>query len=137
MASKGAIWVTIGLATLGLVLLFGGFMAWTGLGLPFAKLDPLKLPEFFWYYRHDRRVIRWLAIGMAIAAVVVIGGVVAFLRRPRALHGDARFARETEIRREGMRDSDGIVLGRKRGRYLIFGGNEHVLLEAPTRSGKG
>jgi type IV secretion system protein VirD4 len=137
MASKGAIWVTIGLATLGLVLLFGGFMAWTGLGLPFAKLDPLKLPEFFWYYRHDRRVIKWLAIGMAIAAVVVIGGVVAFLRRPRALHGDARFARETEIRREGMRDSDGIVLGRKRGRYLIFGGNEHVLLEAPTRSGKG
>lgn len=137
MASKGAIWVTIGLATLGLVLLFGGFMAWTGLGLPFAKLDPVKLPGFFWYYRHDRRVIKWLAIGMAIAAVVVIGGVVAFLRRPRALHGDARFARETEIRREGMRDSDGIVLGRKQGRFLIFGGNEHVLLEAPTRSGKG
>ena len=137
MASKAAIWVTIGLATLGLILLFGGFMAWTGLGLPFAKLEPMKLPEFFWYYRHDRRVIKWLVIGMAIASVVVIGGVVAFLRRPPALHGDARFARETEIRREGMRDSDGIVLGRKRARYLIFGGNEHVLLEAPTRSGKG
>lgn len=137
MAAKGAIWIATGLATLALILLFGGFMAWTGLGLPFAKLDPLKLPEFFWYYRHDRRVIKWLAIGMAIATIVVVGGMIAFLRRPRALHGDARFAREPEIRREGMRDTDGIVLGRKRGRYLIFGGNEHVLLEAPTRSGKG
>ncbi len=71
MASKAALWVTIGLATLGLILLFGGFMAWTGLGLPFAKLEPMKLPEFFWYYRHDRRVIKWLVIGMAIATALL------------------------------------------------------------------
>lgn len=137
MVSKAAIWSAIGLATLALILLFGAFMAWTGLGLPFAKLEPQSLPEFFWYYRHDRRVIKWLAIGTAISTIVVVGGAIAFLRRPRPLHGEARFAREPEIRREGLRATDGIVLGRKRGRYLVFGGNEHVLLEAPTRSGKG
>lgn len=62
---------------------------------------------------------------------------IGILRRGPALHGTARFAREGEIRREGLRDAAGIVVGRKAGRFLIFGGSEHVLLEAPTRAGKG
>src|SRR3546814_10764911 len=54
----------------------------------------------------------------------------------RALHGAARFAREGEIKRHGFRARSGIVLGRKSGRFLTFGGSEHVIVEAPTRSGK-
>src|SRR3546814_16454 len=73
---------------------------------------------------------------MAGAAVVALL-VLTILRRGPSLHGRARFAREGEIRREGLRAPSGIVVGRKAGRFLIFGGNEHVLLEAPTRAGKG
>src|SRR3546814_21039417 len=55
----------------------------------------------------------------------------------RAMHGAARFAREGEIKRHGFRARSGIVLGRKSGRFLTFVGSEHVIVEAPTRSGKG
>lgn len=57
---------------------------------------------------------------------------------PRALHGDARFARRAEVRRAGLLAEDpfGIVIGRVRGRLLRLGGERHVILAAPTRSGK-
>src|SRR3546814_15271164 len=41
------------------------------------------------------------------------------------------------IKRQGLCAVSGIVLGRKRGRVLTFGGSGHVIVEAPTRSGKG
>src|SRR3546814_15471952 len=41
------------------------------------------------------------------------------------------------MKRHGFRAGSGIVLGRKRGRFLTLGGSEHVIVEAPTRSGKG
>ncbi|MDX7324873.1 type IV secretory system conjugative DNA transfer family protein, partial [Providencia rettgeri] len=49
------------------------------------------------------------------------------------------------IRYAGFRASDGIVLGKKgrallgfgRSKFLTFGGSEHCIVEAPTRSGKG
>src|SRR3546814_14159063 len=73
-----------------------------------------------------------------MAGAVVVGLLaIGILRRGPSLHGRARFAREGEIRREGLRATSGIVVGRKAGRFLIVGGNEHVLLEAPTRAGKG
>src|SRR3546814_9693430 len=57
-------------------------------------------------------------------------------------HGEARFAREGEIRKAGLRAKKGIVLGRVRNGFfdngfLMVGKMEHVLLEAPTGSGKG
>src|SRR3546814_19069365 len=58
-------------------------------------------------------------------------------KRKPPLHGAARFAKDSEIRRAGFRANDGIVLGKKGGKSLTFGGNEHCIVEAPTRSGKG
>src|SRR3546814_6793886 len=58
-------------------------------------------------------------------------------KRKPPLHGAARFAKDSEIRRAGFRANDGIVLGKKGGKFLTFGGNEHCIVEAPTRSGKG
>src|SRR3546814_9871582 len=60
-----------------------------------------------------------------------------FRSRGAPLHGAARFARESEIKRHGFRAGSGIVLGRKRGRILTVGGSEHVIVQAPTRSAKG
>jgi type IV secretion system protein VirD4 len=96
-----------------------------------------QVPRFFWYYRGDPLIHTWLGRGAMIGGLVVVLSLLVILRRGVSLHGAARFASEREIRKEGLRADTGIILGRKGGRYLVFGGSEHVLLEAPTRGGKG
>jgi type IV secretion system protein VirD4 len=87
----------------------------------------------------ERRRLQFAAVA-ALAAVFVLPGLAlanaAGARRPT--HGDARFARADEIRAAGLFTSErGIIVGRDRGRYLVYGGQQFVLLAAPTRSGKG
>ncbi|NML91677.1 type IV secretory system conjugative DNA transfer family protein [Sphingobium sp. TB-6] len=124
-------------AVLLLLCLTGSIVAWFALGLPASAYDPLKMPAFFWYYRGDPVVQKGLAGGMAAGSLLSGLLLYWFVTRKPPLHGAARFAREREIVRHGFRGKDGIVLGKKSGRYLIFEGNEHCIVEAPTRSGKG
>ena len=112
-------------------------IGWMVLGLPVAAYDPLKMAQFIWYYRGDPRVVRAMAGGLAGGLTLLVGLVYALWARGAPLHGAARFASEREIKRHGFRSASGIVVGRKGGRFLTFGGSEHVLVEAPTRSGKG
>ena len=130
-------WLVGGPLAVIMALLVASMIAWLILSLPVAAYDPLKMPRFFWYYRGDPIVVRALAGGAISGTLLLV--VLAYLvlaRRP-ALHGAARFATERELRRQGFRAPAGIILGRKSGRFLTFGGSEHVLVEAPTRSGKG
>lgn len=120
-----------------LVFLITSIVAWFVLGLPASSFDPLKMPSFFWYYRGDPVVLKALAAGLVVGLLVAGLLLFFFLRRKPPLHGAARFAKESEIRGNGFRDDDGIVVGKKGGKFLIFGGNEHCIVEAPTRSGKG
>lgn len=120
-----------------LVFLIASIIAWFVLGLPASKFDPLKMPAFFWYYRGDPVVLKALAAGLFGGSLVAGLLLFWFVSRKPPLHGAARFAREGEIRRGGFRANDGVVLGKKGGKFLIFGGNEHCIVEAPTRSGKG
>lgn len=120
-----------------IAFLIASVVAWIYLDLPSAKFDPLKMPEFFWYYRHDPVVLKALGAGLVVG-IAVAGLMLWWLaRRKPPLHGGARFAKEGEIRRAGFRAANGIVLGKKRGKFLTFGGSEHCIVEAPTRSGKG
>lgn len=79
-----------------------------------------------------------LGVGLPL---LVVAPVLWWLWRPRAaaLHGEARFAAGRELSRCGLLADDphGIVLGRHRGRLLKLGGQQFVVLAAPTRSGKG
>lgn len=134
-------------AALGSLLALGGTailaavaatIALAGLRQLSGDLDPAAVPGWFWYFRDDPEVRRWLKVGVLAAcglALVVAIGIATQLRRP--LHGAARWASEGEVRRAGLRSDNGIVLGRKDGRLLVFGGQEHVMLYAPTRTGKG
>jgi len=113
-------------------------VALAGLRQLSGEVDPAAVPAWFWYYRHDPEVQRWSQVGAISAAgigLVIAVGIAGQFRRP--LHGAARWASEAEIRRGGLRAATGIVLGRKAGRLLVFGGQEHVMLYAPTRTGKG
>lgn len=89
-------------------------------------------------YGADKRFDRWLTLS-TLAGLVVSFGALGFVlrRRPLPLHGKASFATEREIAASGLRERQGLLLGRKNGRLLCFGGSEHVLVYAPTRTGKG
>lgn len=119
------------------IFLAGGMVAIVALGQFKPDINPLKLPEYFWFYRDNSLVMGWLFKGMA-GTVAALGLVALIVRnQPRKLHGAARWARGQEVRAAGLLEAKGIILGRYGSRYLRFGGSEHVLLEAPTRSGKG
>src|SRR3546814_5235643 len=53
---------------LGIALAIASMIGWVILGLPVAAYDPLKMPQFFWYYRGDPRVLKAMAGGL-------VGGV--------------------------------------------------------------
>lgn len=134
----GALRLLIGLPLGALIALaIASMIGWLILGLPVAAYDPLKMPEFVWYYRGDPRVVKAMSGGLAGGCLLLAGLGYALWTRAAPLHGNARFASEREIRAHGFRARSGIIVGRKRGRFLTFGGSEHVIVEAPTRSGKG
>lgn len=120
-----------------IALAIASMIGWVILGLPVAAYDPLKMPKFVWYYRGDPHVVKAMAGGLVGGVTLLAGLVYALWSRSAPLHGAARFANERELKRHGFRSAAGIVVGRKGGRFLTFGGSEHVLVEAPTRSGKG
>ncbi|MGV0999575.1 MAG: type IV secretory system conjugative DNA transfer family protein [Fluviibacter sp.] len=66
---------------------------------------------------------------------VVLNGMLQ--KHRRALHGNARWANDKEIRQAGLVQDDGIVIGQHKGEVLHFPGQQFVILAAPTRSGKG
>ncbi|MBJ7409375.1 MAG: type IV secretory system conjugative DNA transfer family protein [Phenylobacterium sp.] len=103
-----------------------------------SNVDLGVLPRWLWYYRGDPEVVRWLKIGAVGSGLfVTMLALAAVLQVRRPLHGAARWAGEGELRKAGLRARRGLLLGRAGGAYLRFGGSEHVLLYAPTRTGKG
>lgn len=59
-------------------------------------------------------------------------------KQKESLHGDAKWASEGTIRKAGLRKKKGLILGRTgQKNYLIIDDFQHVLLFAPTGSGKG
>jgi type IV secretion system protein VirD4 len=119
------------------IFMAGGMVAIVALGQFKPDINPLKLPEYFWFYRDNSMVMGWLLKGMAGTVGAVGLGALIILNQPRKLHGAARWAGQAEVKAAGLLEAKGIILGRKGSQYLRFGGSEHVLLEAPTRSGKG
>lgn len=117
-----------------------------------SKADPrqagLASILHYWALYADDPVLRPRLLGSIAAAgvallVVLPAGLVAAARRPRPLHGDARFASRAEVARAGLlldgrhRGPPAILLGRLGRQFLALPGQLSVMLSAPTRSGKG
>jgi len=140
-ASPGArvAMILLGLLALGgIAAVLTMVIALIGLGRLSPDVDWTRAPAWFWHYRHDPELRRWLAIGAgANGLLLFIVVVFILLSGRRSLHGAARWASGSEIRRAGLRADAGILLGNAGGAPLVFGGPEHVLLHAPTRTGKG
>lgn len=59
-------------------------------------------------------------------------------RKGESLFGNAHWAEEWEIKKAGMFQKEGMLMGEyKKGKYYIIKDYQHVLLFAPTGSGKG
>lgn len=111
-----------------------------------AIATPLSIVDYWKTYSQSpdkfvRVSLQLCALGPWIILAGFIGwAIVAKQNRP--LHGAARFANTAEIRNAGLLDPKGgldktILVGKKNGRYLTYGGYQFVILAAPTRSGKG
>lgn len=124
-------------AVLILCALCAVLIALVGLKQIGPRMEITAVPAWLWYYRGDPLLHLWFKWGALVSGAIAIVILLIILKRGRSLHGEARFARESEIRQEQLRAKSGIIVGQKGGRYLVFGGTEHVLLEAPTRAGKG
>lgn len=94
--------------------------------------------HWLWRSRAEPQVGRWLSAGLVAAFGLGLALAIGIADRFRpSLHGAARWAKEREVARAGLRATSGIVLGRLHGRPLVLGGEEHVVVYAPTRTGKG
>jgi type IV secretion system protein VirD4 len=106
-----------------------------------------SIVQYWGLYAEDPRRRKQLVGSMLLAGVgLILVLPLAFLaaaRKHRPLHGDARFANATEVRRSGLLGGGrkparpSIIVGRYRGRFLALPGQLSVMLSAPTRSGKG
>lgn len=109
--------------------------------------------KFWWQYR-SQITMQWnnyfvvkLFAG-TIAPIILMGIFLILFRAPlmdwrpfkkaESIHGDAKWAGEKDIRKAGLREKKGMLLGRDtKGKLLVAGGWQHALLFAPTGSGKG
>lgn len=122
----------------------GGATFLAGNGLEAKDASPLTLYQYWYYYGNLPKTKLWLigssVIGLVVAAIPFI---LPLIPRKEPLFGNARWANSREIAEAGLFDSDGIIVGVKKGflgltmRYLVFSGAQHVMMSAPTRSGKG
>ena len=119
-------------------------------GLPLEKAGPFTAFRYFPIYKNSPvKSVRLTVIFCAAFPFLVSAGIAVLFYitkyKPRALHGDARFATYMEIKKAGLVARDNydktILVGqyKERGRneYLCYGGYQFVMLAAPTRSGKG
>lgn len=78
-----------------------------------------------------------MELSFCLVVVLCILSLMEIYKDRRALHGDARFATNSEVQEAGLLGKKGIILGKFKGKYLVFDGQQFVMLAAPTRSGKG
>jgi type IV secretion system protein VirD4 len=135
---RAAALAALALAALGLLLFVASNVLLLGLRAHDGGFHLIEIVSNWLRYGADKRLDRWLMLSTLAGLVVSFGMLGAVMRRrPLPLHGKASFANEREIAEAGLRSQQGLLLGRKGGRLLCFGGSEHVLVYAPTRTGKG
>ncbi|WP_162314865.1 type IV secretory system conjugative DNA transfer family protein [Pseudoxanthomonas yeongjuensis] len=142
---------TIFVVAAGLAVLLAGFYLSGYLALIFLKLDTgllkwntypaylkaLDLPQVQPYVG-KLKVAGYVGFGLPLLAYLALL-VLVLKPAKKAMHGDARFANAGDLARQGMFKSsnNGIVVGKFNGKLVRLGGQQFVILAAPTRSGKG
>src|ERR1700751_2796001 len=100
-----------------------------------------------WHTTSPAMFIQPLQVGGALAAVVLVAYIFQLVTRAQALreysdiHGSARWAKLSDIKKAGLLQPQGVYVGEWKNGSKIYtlrhDGPEHVLCYAPPRSGKG
>ena len=108
------------------------------LGFSIEAVRPWSAFEYLAAYGVGSSNARLLGTSFLMACIVaaLVAGAL-WLSKPKNYYGDARWAYQPELANARLLDNDGILLGRQGGRFLRNGEAGHVLVAAPTRSGKG
>jgi len=108
---------------------------------------PLYAPWkfFLWWYAYDAYAREIFETG----ALIFLGGVTlsvatafgfSLWRAREAKHSDtygtARWAASRDVRRLGLTSGDGVILGAWNNQLLRHDGDDHILVVAPTNTGK-
>lgn len=147
------------IALAGVIVVGGLWVATQWAAVALAPLIPLGRPWmqvlgasvyppwqlFAWWFAYEARAPQvfatagLIAIGGGLFAALVSTVVSLADGRSTRLttHGSARWADPQDAAAAGLFAACGVMLGRFHNRYLCHGGPQHVLVEAPTRSGKG
>lgn len=119
------------------------FMAW--IGYKFDDGNALTLYRYWQFYGDDPAIQRKVGWSILIGVVLTAAPIVAIALTPRKKHlfGNAKLASMADVRKAGLLDGEGIILGEKYHffgifrKFLMLPGTTHACLAAPTRSGKG
>ena len=123
---------------LGIWLMAAGAVLLLLLRESLSLLSPLVWIEYAYYYGHMKTVQTDLSLS-ALVGLLPLFAVLAliFKGRRRPLHGIASFATFRHVSKAGLLKHKGVIIGRFGHRLLHYPGDSHVLVAAPTRSGKG
>lgn len=100
---------------------------------------------FIWWFQYDHYARPIFERGGAIvlvSATIAVASAFAFSRwraieeKRSNTYGAARWADSKDIEKFGLTDGDGVILGQWGGEILRHDGDEHVLVVAPTNTGK-
>jgi type IV secretion system protein VirD4 len=124
-----------------------GFQA--ALGAPDAMIlgHPAYAPWRFlvWWFEFDayaRPIFEtggWIVLGFTALAIALAFGFSLWRSRESShsvTYGSARWAGPRDIKRMGLLKGDGVILGAFNRQLLRHDGDEHVLVVAPTNTGK-
>lgn len=121
--------------------IINGYMAIHGMATAYKQYPQYK--QYYFNAEFDAKFYGPLAGGFILALFTLFmmrAPLMDFrpIRKKEKIHGDAKWASEAEIRRAKLRAKKGLLMGRTGVRnYLIIDDFQHVLLFAPTGSGKG
>jgi type IV secretion system protein VirD4 len=102
-------------------------------GFNISEATPISLWTHMMYSGFNDKMF----LALSLPVIAIISFVYWLLHRPRPIYGDARWARKPEIKKAKLFDKYGVILGKHSGDYLINGEQGHMLVTAPTGSGKG
>ena len=126
--------------------------AWAMLGHPkqWALMVKYLYLDYWWPNKANPAMKRlfWYLFGIPLGSLGFSALLVFWFRAPlldfrpfkkkETIHGDAHWASEAEVKKAKLRAKKGLLLGRTGvNQYLIADDFQHVLLFAPTGSGKG
>ena len=142
--SKNSTWVNAAfglgmcLAAIGVWEYLAGSVFMALVGKKFDDAQFLTFYQYCYYYGHIKEVAKhlWTAGGIT-TAIFLVPILIIFAPRKKSLHGEARFASKSEIQKAGLFGENGIILGKMGKQFLTFGGQQFVMMCAPTRGGKG